>query len=185
MDAAATADEAISSTAFTSPLKHAAAVLLLAVQKRHGHARQGLPPLRSSLIFGTESSRSPFPRPRSAMRGGPRFRSSLQPRRTRPTPSNAAPTTGSQSALLPVRPHLYPIASLKETHPALIRRAGSLVVLPFDHQGKQGSKAPTIQTGVQNITAFDVDSFDDLVAVGGEHGQVGRTGVLAQRDARS
>ena len=50
--------------------------------------------------------------------------------------------------------------------------AGSLVVLPYDHQGKQGSKAPTLLTGIRTITAFETDGFDDLIAVGGENGQV-------------
>ena len=50
--------------------------------------------------------------------------------------------------------------------------AGSLVVLPYDHQGKQGSKAPTLQTGIRTITSFETDGFDDLIAIGGENGQV-------------
>ncbi|GAA5963348.1 hypothetical protein JCM8115_000985 [Rhodotorula mucilaginosa] len=55
---------------------------------------------------------------------------------------------------------------------ALGSASGSLVVLPYDHQGKQGSKAPTLQTGIRTITSFETDGFDDLIAVGGENGQV-------------
>lgn len=56
--------------------------------------------------------------------------------------------------------------------PLAAARAGSLVVLPYDHQGKQGSKAPTLQTGIRTITAFETDGFDDLIAIGGETGQI-------------
>lgn len=55
---------------------------------------------------------------------------------------------------------------------ALGSASGSLVVLPYDHQGKQGSKAPTLQTGIRTITAFETDGFDDLIAIGGETGQI-------------
>ncbi|TKA54281.1 hypothetical protein B0A53_03373 [Rhodotorula sp. CCFEE 5036] len=55
---------------------------------------------------------------------------------------------------------------------ALGSASGSLVVLPYDHQGKQGSKAPTLQTGIRTITSFETDGFDDLIAIGGENGQV-------------
>ncbi|GAA5989689.1 hypothetical protein JCM10908_000589 [Rhodotorula pacifica] len=55
---------------------------------------------------------------------------------------------------------------------ALGSASGSLVVLPYDHQGKQGSKAPSLQTGIRTITAFETDGFDDLLAVGGENGQI-------------
>ncbi|GAA5861637.1 hypothetical protein JCM3774_002654 [Rhodotorula dairenensis] len=60
---------------------------------------------------------------------------------------------------------------------ALGAASGSLVVLPYDHQGKQGSKAPIFQTGVRSISAFETDGFDELIAVGGESGQVNVFGL--------
>ncbi|BGP70329.1 hypothetical protein NBRC10513v2_003688 [Rhodotorula toruloides] len=55
---------------------------------------------------------------------------------------------------------------------ALGSSSGSLVVLPYDHHGKFGMKAPTLQTGLRAVTAFEVDGFDRLLAVGGDNGQI-------------
>ncbi|GEM07388.1 coronin 7 [Rhodotorula toruloides] len=45
-------------------------------------------------------------------------------------------------------------------------------MLPYDQYGKFGMKAPTLQTGLRAITAFEVDGFDRLLAVGGTGGQI-------------
>ncbi|BGP31897.1 hypothetical protein JCM10296v2_003676 [Rhodotorula toruloides] len=55
---------------------------------------------------------------------------------------------------------------------ALGSASGSLVVLPYDQHGKFGMKAPTLQTGLRAVTAFEVDGFDRLLAVGGDNGQI-------------
>ncbi|KAJ8295074.1 Endoplasmic reticulum vesicle protein 25 [Rhodotorula toruloides] len=55
---------------------------------------------------------------------------------------------------------------------ALGSASGSLVVLPYDQHGKFGMKAPTLQTGLRAITAFEVDGFDRFLAVGGDNRQI-------------
>ncbi|GAA6062505.1 hypothetical protein JCM10212_006354 [Sporobolomyces blumeae] len=50
--------------------------------------------------------------------------------------------------------------------------SGSLVVHSYEHAGKLGGKAPTLQTGCRIVQSFDVSPFDDYLAVGGDNGQI-------------
>ena len=154
----------------------AASFLLFALQECSRHARKGNRPFSRFSYQETELNIRQYSPTKndSASIGGPKSRSHRAYRPMLPTPSRRLQTTGSHSVPLQVwqRKATHPGSYWPLTIYSARAIAGSLVVLPYDHQGKQGSKAPTLQTGIRTITAFETDGFDDLIAVGGENGQV-------------